>query len=597
MPLADGSHVAYTGLYKCSFNKKHHEHDSAGEEDEQQQCGEAKTVANGYDRDGKPHMILPLHNLQFHNGDNQTKNRNKKKTIRNSVTTSRSSYLYANTHLDYRKDNPNAHTDGWEILRAKLPEKIEKVAGEEQHLRFESIFRTLESFDWNECGFKCCPYKSNTDDDPFAYSKDEENDYYSHTHAYVRTIPRSFSVDETTGDIFVSWEGFYQNCDPASYVQEKTLEWTIGVSRLRTEDPYCVTDQVNVMENNFPRCTEPVSIVYQSSSGRDVVLPNGGFAVIPATNGGFRRSFLLSTLQSPELHRGDLKSQVWAVPEGGSPNQEWFKEHLSLSGNNGTVIDRIFMDEGVRDGGTLRLHYNARTGQPDHLCRSIFNKGIGCMPISVSAAVDKNNDSLYFLSHAEENVVLTEDKVHSFCKLEDTDRKKVLDWERMTTLVSGLDVVWDEDEEDGTGTPQRVIFGCFGGESNNGNFGSIDVDKEQETNPVQVLKGAYPGAVLFLPSELDNSLTSSMDQSTDIGVGPSSTMSQRQFLFSSFVYSTLGVFFLMCILFSIFHAKRYFSKKRSEAKPHSPAITEVQPSLSSFRSSTSYVELPTIESL
>ena len=77
MPLIDGSSVAYTGLYKCTLNENHEENDSI-DGDDQQQCRETEKVADGRNRDGKPHAALPLHNLQFHNGNRETKNRNKK---------------------------------------------------------------------------------------------------------------------------------------------------------------------------------------------------------------------------------------------------------------------------------------------------------------------------------------------------------------------------------------------------------------------------------------------------------------------------------------------------------------------------------------
>ena len=41
-------------------------------------------------------------------------------------------------------------------------------------------------------------------------------------------------------------------------------------------------------------------------------------------------------------------------------------------------------------------------------------------------------------------------------------------------VVTGLEIDWNEDEENGTGSPKRVIFGCFTGEGNNKKFGIID---------------------------------------------------------------------------------------------------------------------------
>ena len=571
MPLTDGNRVPYTGLYKCTLNENE-------EEGGQVHCEDTRKVADGLNRDGKPHAALSVHNLQFHNGDGNGDNNNNDRT-------SSSSYLYANIYVDNVKDHPDVHVGSWEIVRAKLP------GNENGILQFESFFRTLGAFDWNECNFKCCPYQGDTDDDPFAFSKDEDNPFSAHTHAYVRTIPRSFAVDEQTGDVFISWEGFYQNCDPAGMfsARQKGLEWTIGVSRLKTEDPYCVVDQVHALDNNFSRCTEPVSIVYQSSRGREVVLPNGGFAVIPASGdgGNGRRSFLLSALKSPGIGQGELTSHVWAFPEGGNVSQDGrLLQDLSLSGK-GTVVDNIFMDENVWDGGTLRLHYNQRTGRPDHLCRTIFNEGIGCMPISVT----EDNDSVYIMPQGEEEILLSEEQVYSFCRLRDADRTK----RRMTTLVTGLEVVWNEDGENGTGIPERIIFGCYGGEGGNGNFGS----NLEGANPVQVMKGAYPGAVLFVPDQLESS-TSTTDHSADVGVGNSSSTIFRNYkIFSTQSCSMMMVFLLVCIVSCTFNIKRRLSRRHHSTKSISSPNTNIsfeKESSGLFRSDTPYVELPTIDS-
>ena len=584
MPLTDGNSVAYTGLYSCTLNDNY----DGNMEGDHQRCEEIRKVADGLNRDGKPHASLSLHNLQFHNG--------------NGNDNTDGSYLYSNTYINNSKDHPNVHVGSWEIVRAKLP------GNEKGVLHFESYFRTLEAFDWNECDFKCCPYQGDTDDDPFAFGKDEDNPFSAHTHAYVRTIPRSFAVDEQTGDVFISWEGFYQNCDPANMFAptQKSLQWTIGVSRLKTEDPTCVVDQLNNIENNFPRCTEPVSIVYQSSRGREVVLPNGGFAIIPASHQGGRRSFLLSALKSPGMDHGELTSHVWAFSEGGSG--EWMLQDLSLSGN-GTAIDTIFMDQSVWDGGTLRLHYNQKTGCPDHLCRTIFNKGIGCMPISVTE--DSNDDSVYVMPQGEEEIVLTEDQVHSFCRLGDADRTKHMNWDRKTTLVTGLEVVWNEDDTEdsnaGGTTPERIIFGCYGGEGGNGNFGSIDI--RDGAMPVQIMNGAYPGAVLFVPHELESSIYHSADDAGAGSSGASSTIFQKYKILSTQSCSMVIAFLLVCIASYTFNIKRRLSRKHDHptTKPLS-SLSSLSSSSSSYntsekessglfvRSNTSYVELPSLDS-
>ncbi len=571
MTLVDGGAVAYTGLYRCAL---HEDLDNTAGDDQQQRCVGAQKVANGFNRDGKPHAALSLHNLHFHNANHETKK--PRKNDNEIPTGSRPSYLYANTYIDNREDHPIEHVGSWEIIRAKLPDSGEESKSGDGLLQFESLFRTLEAFDWNECDFKCCPYNSNKDDDPFQYSEEEENNYFSHTHAYVRTIPRSFSVDETNGDVFLSWEGFYQNCDPASIVNEKKLQWTIGVSRLRTEDPYCTTDQVHVMENNFPRCTEPVAIVHQSSTGRDIVLPYGGFTVIPARDSEHRRSFLMSAITSSEI-RGEHKSFVWTVPEGGN----LYEDRMYLN-DNGTSLDHNFAD--VWDGGTLRLHKNAQTKRPDHVCRSIFNKGIGCMPIS------ENDDSDHILPRGEEKIVLTEEAVASFCDIADGDRDFGERRKYNTPLVTGFEVVWDEKELYGTGFPKQIIFGCYGGQISNGNFGMIDLNNGEPTTPIQLVKGAFPGAVLFPPQDLELPITQSFD-SSDIHDAPSTPIFQQYT--ETFAQQPCGVYIAaivlcMCILFVIFHLKKRCGSVRFEETRHGVHNDQ--------HHHKHYMELPTVDS-
>ncbi len=538
MPLVDESPVAYTGLYRCGVRvNSDEEYGTSNVEYDHPRCLNVKKVADGFNRDGNPHVALPLHNLQFHNGNHETKKSHE--TRIGNPTESRPSYLYANTYVDNKEENPSEQLGSWEILRAKLPNQSEASKNSDGFLQFESLFRTLEAFDWNECDFKCCPYNSNKDDDPFQYSKQEENNYYAHTHAYVRTIPRSFSVDETNGDIFVSWEGFYQNCDPARLVQDEKLQWTIGVSRLRTEDPYCTTDQVHVMENNFARCTEPVSIVHQSSHGHDYSLPYGGLMVVPARDREHRRSFIMSVITSPDV-REEHKSFVWAVPEGGSHDQD----QLALN------IDGVSMGHNfanVWDGGTLRLHKNSQTGRPDHLCRSIFNKGIGCMPISDEQGFDG------FLPQGEEKIVLTEEAVASFCNVADGDRDFGERRMYKTPIVTGFEVTWNEKEEDGIGLPEQIIFGCFGGKSSNGNFGIISLEDGEPTRPIQLVKGAFPGAILFPPQDLEKALSQSLPKNA----------TEENDLSGAFQKKSVGFYAQACAiaiaaiaLFAIFHFKR-----------------------------------------
>lgn len=268
------------------------------------------------------------------------------------------------------------------------------------------------------------------------------------------------------------------------------------------EDPSCTfletSDETYLTDIHFPKCTEPVSIVYQSSRGREIVLPYGGFAVISASStgrstGNDKRSFLLSVLSSPGIGSGELTSRVWAFPEGGNALRDGLKRQ-DLTGS-GTVIDGIFMNQNVWDGGSLRLHYNPATGKPDYLCRTIFEEGIECLPISVTIqdgipVVESTGKAESFLSKEQTAI---------FCRLGDADQTKRKDWGRKTTLVTGLDFQWNEVSEQ----PERIFFGCLGGEGGNGDFGSVE---KNGNNLKRVMDGAYADAVLFLPRELEGTI-------------------------------------------------------------------------------------------
>lgn len=323
-----------------------------------------------------------------------------------------------------------------------------------------------------------------------------------HKQAFMQAVIRSFAVDEHTGDVFISWEGFFKDCSNV-FGSKKKLQWTIGVSRLKTEDPTCAFmgkgDETYLHTNHFPRCTEPVSIVYQSTLGRDVVMSYGGFAVIPASSAGEpqgtndKRSFLLSVLQYSSNGDQDIvTSKVWSFPEGAKNfKDESKRQELGA----GIVVDSVFMNQNVWDGGSLRLHYDAFTGKPDHLCRTVFEVGIECLPMSV-----KLQDGFPVVkSNGESEMYLSKEQTTEFCRLGDAAITPRHDWERRTTLVTGLDVQWD----DLYGRPERVFFGCWGGEGGNGNFGSVE---RNGSNLRKVMNGAHADAVLFLPQELEGTI-------------------------------------------------------------------------------------------
>jgi len=144
--------------------------------------------------------------------------------------------------------------------------------------------------------------------------------------------------------------------------------------------------------------------------------------------------------------------------------------------------------------------------------------------------------------------------------------------------MTGLEIDWNEDEATGKGSPQRVVFGCYGGEGRTQQFGIMDVGEttttstSTPTSPVQqVIKGAYPGAVLFLPQELGQSLapTPLVDDSntTDTDVATSSPFSIYQNKYDVSVTescSTMILLLLLCIFMLCCSSRKQRSAVRNE---------------------------------
>ena len=481
----NGRKFAKAGIFQCTLSPDNNFDDFNDGDESREICHVASKLAdrNNFYLDRR--QELELRNIQFDLSSLRSLS-NEGKDKKN--------FLYANTHGAYHHDM--VREPDWEIVRAELPKEGDyesDVLGEEGTINFESVFRTIEEITWNECDFDCC-----IQDDKI-YDRWDDSIAAENRQAFVRAFARSFAVDEHTGDVFISWEGFFKDCGNV-FGSTKKLQWTIGVSRLRMEDPTCVLlgkgDDSYLQSSHFARCTEPVSIVHQSTSGRDVVMSYGGFAVIPASSTGEsqgdsdKRNFLLSVLYRPKDSL--MRSTVLSFPEGGNGFKDDSKRKEV---GTGMTVAAVFAEENVWDGGTLRVHYDPFTGRPDHLCRTVFGEGIECMPIAVSIqdgfpVVEASGESQMFLS---------KEQTAAFCRLGDVGKTKRVDWERRTTLVTGLDVQWD----DLSGLPKRIFFGCWGGEGGNGNFGSVE---RNGNNIHQVMPGAYADGVLFLPQELEGTI-------------------------------------------------------------------------------------------
>ena len=474
--------LSHDGIYSCTLSDSF--------------CSNTQKVANSKNGD-YGHGGLLLRNLAFY-----VSSKNKKDTSSHSGTDQieesndksnddGNNYMYGGATYDHHHDT-GANIYSWEILRSNL----DNNGG----IHFHSYFKTLTKCSWNNCDFDCCPFKNGPDSNGFHANRDRHD--FAFMHAYVLAIPRAFAVDDNTGDIFISWEGFYKNCDPANHFQATPmLEWTVGVSRLvtHTENPSCVAvrdengDPLSFsdLSNNFAQCTVPVSIVAMETHGRNIQLPYGGLTVIPAAKEppapGVqpRRTFLLSVLD-PSVG----ETHLWAMPENADVTENRYMRQELHSSHLGRHI--LQQNEGIWNSGNIRVHYNQETGRPDHVCRSVFDKGIRCIPISLT----EDASSTYVTVTGDEEIFLTEEHVQSFCVYPDATlaAQKQPFYKYKSTIATGLDVVWNEED----GTPQKIYFGCWGFRQA-GRLGSVEKDG---ANLIDVLPGAHSGDVIFLPREL-----------------------------------------------------------------------------------------------
>jgi len=314
-----------------------------------------------------------------------------------------------------------------------------------------------------------------------------------------------------------------------------------------------------------------------------------------------KRSFLLSVLQ---LNISDenpgVTSRVWAFPEGmHSVRDRIMPQEVT---GPGRPIDPIFFDTAVWDGGTLRLHYNPKTGTPDHLCRSVYEEGIECLPIQVSIADGTNGDKGMIplvepsTPQASPTIFLSGEQTARFCRLGDADKTHRFEWGRRTTLVSGLDVRWDES----TGLPQRVFFGCWGGEGGNGNFGSVEAHGD---NLVRILDGAYVDTVMFLPKELEGTVDPPalpppseskelMEAKIAAARAKPNTHQQRHDWHGSWLMVAVALVGVGAVFLAIYRRTKKIQRllRQQHAQPMSPSALEER---TGFR--TPYVELRNID--
>ena len=209
---------AFPGVYSCTiqdYGGRYSDNDD-DYEDDGGYCVDPQRVADGRDVDVPVHDNLEFMNLQFY-----LSSKNKRDTPSNSNTAPSeennddsnnddgNNYLYGATMYEH----PDIVEFSWEILRANPKVPTDESPRSNDDLLFHTYFRTIRAFDWNNCEFDCCPFNDDVDSNGVQAHRDRHDSAY--LHSYIRTVPRAFAVDKNTGDIFIAWEGFYKNCNPA----------------------------------------------------------------------------------------------------------------------------------------------------------------------------------------------------------------------------------------------------------------------------------------------------------------------------------------------------------------------------------------------
>jgi hypothetical protein len=182
--------------------------------------------------------------------------------------------------------------------------------------------------------------------------------------------------------------------------------------------------------------------------------------------------------------------------------------------------------------------------------------------------------------------IMTKDQVKDFCQLKDataktTNNNHPHEWfARLTTVTTGIDVIWKEDD---TGSPEEIFFGCWGQEGGNGNFGTINGDGKIS----QALHGAYPGAVIFAPPELvlpaQASSNKTMTYRNDASAGHSR------------VFLAILIWLGLCLLAMKKGRLLLSIQKRPALYDQEEQISLTKPESEFYRLGASYVELSSIE--
>lgn len=331
----------------------------------------------------------------------------------------------------------------WEILAANY---------DSRPINLQSFFRTELEVQNNGCMLECCKGAG---------------------HTYYKVEPRSFVVDE--GEVFVSWEGFYQNCSD-DFASRRGLKWTMGVSKITRSKECVFTD--GFWPVLFEDCTTPDTILFQGDVARETMLGYSGLSVSQSPSG--RRIFYLSVIENKSGVIGAaaiVTSRIWTIPEG----ENYSKNPKAVQQFGPIHISYKFLYNVVDNIGTIRLRMNDK-GYPTAACRTGYDAGVFCYSV--------NMDSEGILTVSNENHFVSRAQVEERCTMASSHNPIT---QILPPLLTGLDVQWGQNST-GT-TPDMVFFGCYGEINGLGNLTTVTADGTMHPT----INGAHAGSVLLGP--------------------------------------------------------------------------------------------------
>ena len=331
----------------------------------------------------------------------------------------------------------------WEILAANY---------DRRPFSLRSFFRTNLQVQNNGCLLECCKGAGPT---------------------YYNVELRSFLVDK--GEVFLSWEGFYQNCSD-DFASRRGLKWTIGVSKITRSKECVFTD--GLWPVKFEDCTTPNTILFQGDVARETMLGYSGLSVSQSPSG--RRVFYLSVIENKSGVYGAaaiITNQIWTIPEG-----ENYSQNPNTVQKFGQIhISNVFLNNVVDNIGTIRLRMNDK-GYPTGACRTGYDAGVFCY------SVDMDSEGVLIVSNEYQYV--SREQVEERCTMSSSHYPIT---QILPPVATGLDVFWGQSS---TGNaPEMLFFGCYGEINGLGNLTTVLADGTMHPT----IKGAHAGSIVLGP--------------------------------------------------------------------------------------------------